>query len=481
MQRNKSTQSTPNDSTDYGKTEGVITILGDPKKALVKLSGPMIISMILMSLYNIVNAIWVAGLGGDALAAVGFVTPLYLILVGLNNGLGAGAASAISRYIGANYKKSANNAAMHTLVLTIGISLILTVVLLVFLEPILILFGAGSTLDLAIQYAQVIILGTILMLFVGAAYGILRAEGDVKRAMYAMVLSSVVNMVLDPILIYVAGWGISGAAWGTFISTALVAVILVYWLFVKRNTYISFSFKDFMPDRTITKNILGVGLPASVEFLVISILSIVLNAILVMVAGTDAVAVYTTGWRVVMFAMAPIIGIGTALVTVVGASYGAKKYGTLSMTYKYSLKIGLIVVVVISILLYVFADYIAMLFTYSSTSAYLSPTIASFIQVMCLFFIFLPFGVLSSSVFQGVGKGTTSLILTILRELAFVSVFAYTFSILLGWGESGVWWGIIMGNLFGSIFAYIWAHLYIKRLEDSSKLDPQLKAVTLNK
>jgi len=383
MQRNKSTQSTPNDSTDYGKTEGVITILGDPKKALVKLSGPMIISMILMSLYNIVNAIWVAGLGGDALAAVGFVTPLYLILVGLNNGLGAGAASAISRYIGANNKKSANNAAMHTLVLTMGISLILTVVLLVFLEPILILFGAGSTLDLAIQYAQVIILGTILMLFVGAAYGILRAEGDVKRAMYAMVLSSVVNMVLDPILIYVAGWGISGAAWGTFISTALVAVILVYWLFVKRNTYISFSFKDFIPDRTITKNILGVGLPASVEFLVISILSIVLNAILVMVAGTDAVAVYTTGWRVVMFAMAPIIGIGTALITVVGASYGAKKYGTLSMIYKYSLKIGLLVVALTSILLYVFADYIAMLFTYSSTSAYLSPTIASFIQYTC--------------------------------------------------------------------------------------------------
>ncbi len=190
MQRNKSTPSTPNDSTDYDKTEGVITILGDPKKALVKLSGPMIISMILMSLYNIVNAIWVAGLGGNALAAVGFVTPLYLILVGLNNGLGAGAASAISRYIGANNKKSANNAAMHTLVLTMGISLILTVVLLVFLEPILILFGAGSTLDLAIQYAQVIILGTILMLFVGAAYGILRAEGDVKRTMYAMILSS---------------------------------------------------------------------------------------------------------------------------------------------------------------------------------------------------------------------------------------------------------------------------------------------------
>jgi len=465
MERNESLQSTPNISMEDEKTEGVSTILGDPKKALIKLSGPMIIAMILMSLYNVVNAIWVAGLGGDALAAVGFVTPLFMIFMGLSNGLGAGAASAISRYIGEDNKKSVNNAATHTIVITMGISIILSVVLLVFLKPILILFGAGSTLNLAVEYGQVIIGGSILSLFVGASYGILRAEGDVKRTMYAMVLSSVVNMILDPILIYWAGWGISGAAWGTIISTALVAIILLYWLFIKKDTYATLSLKDFKPDLNVTKNILSVGLPASVEYVVMSILAIILNILLVAVAGTNAVAVYNTGWRVVMIAMAPIIGVGLSVVTIVGASYGAKKYGNISMIHHYSVKVGLIVAAIICVLIYVFAPYIAMLFTYSVTSAYLEPSIASFLQVMCLFFIFLPLGIMSSSSFQGVGKGTTSLILTVLREVVFVILSSYIFAIVLGWGENGVWWGIVIGGLLGSLVAYGAARIYIRQLQ----------------
>lgn len=465
MERNESLQSTPNISMEDEKTEGVSTILGDPKKALIKLSGPMIIAMMLMSLYNVVNAIWVAGLGGDALAAVGFVTPLFMIFMGLSNGLGAGAASAISRYIGQDNKKSVNNAATHTVVITMGISIILSVVLLVFLKPILILFGAGSTLNLAVEYGQVIIGGSILSLFVGASYGILRAEGDVKRTMYAMVLSSVVNMILDPILIYWAGWGISGAAWGTIISTALVAIILLYWLFIKKDTYATLSLKDFKPDLNVTKNILSVGLPASVEYVVMSILAIILNILLVAVAGTNAVAVYNTGWRVVMIAMAPIIGVGLSVVTIVGASYGAKKYGNISMIHHYSVKVGLIVAAIICVLIYVFAPYIAMLFTYSATSAYLEPSIASFLQVMCLFFMFLPLGIMSSSSFQGVGKGTTSLILTVLREVVFVILSAYILAIVLGWGESGVWWGIVIGGLLGGLVAYGAARIYIRRLQ----------------
>jgi putative MATE family efflux protein len=323
MKTDESSQSTLNSPLGEDKTKGVSMITGDPKKAIIKLSGPMIVSMLLMTFYNLVNAIWVAGLGGGALAAVGFVTPLFLILVGLSNGLGAGAASAIARYIGADNKKCANNATLHSLFITIIISIILTVPLVVFLKPILMLLGAGSTIDLAVQFGQVTFAGTILMLFTGVGYGILRAEGDAKRTMYAMVISSVMNMILDPILIYWAGWGISGAAWGTVISMAFVSVVLLYWFFVKKDTYVSFSIKDFMPDRTVAKSILGVGLPASAEFLIMSILAGIVNGLLVVVAGTDAVAVYSAGWRVVMMAIMPIIAVGTSVITVAGVSYGA--------------------------------------------------------------------------------------------------------------------------------------------------------------
>lgn len=196
--------------------------------------------MVLMSLYNLVNAIWVSGLGGAALAAVGFVTPLFMILVGLSNGIGAGATSAISRCIGARNRDGVNNTAMHTIVITLVASVVLTVLLEVFLQPLLSILGAGNTMDLAVIYGQITFAGTILMIFTGAAYGILRSEGDTKRTMHAMIVSSVVNIVLDPILIYLAGWGIAGAAWGTLISQALVVMLIIYW-FLKRKIHLLIS------------------------------------------------------------------------------------------------------------------------------------------------------------------------------------------------------------------------------------------------
>ena len=126
------------------RTIGVALLTGDPKKAILKLSGPMIVVMLLMSTYNLVNAIWVAGLGPDALAAVGFVSPLFMVLVGIGNGLGAGATSVISRRIGAGDHAGANSAAVHALLLTIVISAIATVPLVLLADPILIAFGAGG-------------------------------------------------------------------------------------------------------------------------------------------------------------------------------------------------------------------------------------------------------------------------------------------------------------------------------------------------
>nr|WP_054858373.1 MATE family efflux transporter [Methanobacterium formicicum] len=447
------------------KTEGVTLITGDPKKSHNKIIRPTHCGMILMSAYNLVDAIWVSGLGGNALAAVGFVTPLFMILVGLSNGIGAGATSAISRCIGARNQEGVNNTAMHTLVITIIISLILTVLLEIFLNPVLSVLGAGETIGLAVSYGQVTFAGTILMLFTGAAYGILRSEGDTKRTMYAMIISAVVNMVLDPILIYLVGWGVAGAAWATVISQALVTVVILYWFLKKKDTYVDLSWKYFKPDLKVTKSILGVGLPASAEFMVMSAVTAILNIILVQVAGTDAVAVYSAGWRVVMMAIIPMAAVGTAVVTVSGVAYGARKYKNLRIAHSYSIKVGLAVAAITGVLTFIFAPYIAQIFAYSPETAYLAPTIAAFLQVMCVFYLFVPPGIMSSSIFQGVGKGITSLILTVLRQLLFVAIFAYLLAINFNLGQQGVWWGIVAGDIAGGIVAYIWARLYISRIQ----------------
>jgi putative MATE family efflux protein len=450
-------------------TEGVALLTGNPKKAILDLSGPMIIAMLLMASYNVVNAIWVAGLGSDALAAIGFISPIYMIIMGLGCGIGAGATSAVARKIGAGDRNGASNAALHTLVIAAIISLVLTIPLVIFAEPLAVLFGAGTTADLAASYGQVIFGGTFFIIFVNAAYGILRAEGDAKRTMYAMVAASILNMILDPILIYGLGLGIAGAAWGTLISLAAVTAVLLYWFFVKRNLYVCLSWRIFAPCRSVAEDILTVGIPASVEYLAMSILMIVLNLMLVSVANTDAVAVFSVGFRVVSFGIVPVVATGTAVVSVVGAAYGARHYEKIRVAHTFAILFGILIALCVSAITWVFAYQIAALFSYSQEGAQLYPTIAAFIRVMCVFYPFVPLGLLSSSVFQGVGKGPTSLFLTIMRSLVFAILFAYVFTFIVGMGETGIWWGMVAGEIVGGLFAFTWARVYLLRLDRWSR------------
>lgn len=454
----------PDPRPEAQATAGIALLMGDPKKAILTLSGPMIVAMLLMSTYNLVNAIWVAGLGPDALAAVGFVTPLFMILIGLSNGLGAGVASVISRRIGAGDKAGADNAAVHALLMVLVLSAVCTVPLILLTGPIVALFGAGETTPLAAAYGQVVFLGMALLLFTNIAYAILRAEGDAKRAMYVMGASSCLNMVLDPVFIYAAGMGIAGAAWGMIVSLIAVSIVLLYWFLGRRDTYITISYRKFAWDRQTVRDILGVGLPASIEFFLMSILAIFINGLLVATAGTDAVAVYTAGWRVVYFAIIPMVAIGTAVISVAGAAYGARKFSRIRTAHTFAIAFGIAIALVTSALTYVFARQIAVIFTYSPESARLAPEIAAFLAVMCLFYPFVPPGIMSGSVFQATGRGMTSLVITVLRNLLFIAVFAYLFGIVLGSGEHGVWWGIVAGDILGGTVAFLWARAYVSRL-----------------
>jgi putative MATE family efflux protein len=444
------------------KTEGVSTILGDPKKAILKLSGPMIVAMLITSLYSFIDGIWVAGLGQDALAAIGFITPVFMIVMGFSNGLSAGATSVISRFIGANDKKEADNAALHIMLLIIIFTVIVMVSLGLFLRPILEILGAGSTIELGLQYGYIVFGGSIFLIFTTATYGIFRAEGNVKKTTYAMSFGAILNIILDPILIYTLNMGMAGAGLATVISLAVVSLIIYYWL--KKDTYINLSLKDFKYNPKTMKKILAVGLPAGAEFLIMAILAGAINMILVTVSGAEAVAVYSAGWRVILIAIIPVISVSISVVAIIGASFGAKKYENFNIIQNYSIKLGTLIATITAVATFILAPYIAELFTYSPETAALSGLITEFLRVMAVFYIFVPIGSIAASIFQGVGRGIDSLMLTTIRELLLAVVFAYILAIPLGFGQQGVWWGIVIGNIIGSLIALIWSKLYIKRI-----------------
>ena len=248
-------------------SEGVDSILGNPKTALWKMSIPLIISLFITSLYSVIDAIWVSGLGADALAGVGFVSPVFIALMGIGNGLGAGSASALSKYIGENNKGKADNGAIHTIFITVIISIITTAILLIFLRDILLAMGAGNTINYAMDYGVILSVGSILVILSNSLYGVLRGEGDANRTMYAMLFSSIFNMILDPIFIYGLNLGVRGAAIATLISLLIVNFILFYWFYIKKDTYLEPFLSNYKFNKGISLDILKVGLPASLELI----------------------------------------------------------------------------------------------------------------------------------------------------------------------------------------------------------------------
>ena len=446
------------------KNSNIDMITGDPKKAINKLAFPLIASMFLIFANSIIDSIWVAGLGAEPLAALGYTTPLFMILVGFGNGIAAGGNSLISRYIGAEDRHSANNAAIHNLILSFIVSIVITAIFLIFLEPLLKLMGASSVIGYAMDYGFIIFACTFALLVPPIVGGAFRAEGDIKRATLPIAIAAIINMILDPILIYVLNLGIKGAAWATALGPFISLLIMFYWIFIKKDTYLSYNRKDFHNDFGMYKDILVVGIPASLEQLVLSILTIFVNYMLTLVSGPVAVAVYTAGWRIVNIGMLPAIGIGTAAISVAGVAYGAHKYENLRVTARYAVKLALITSIIVCIILYVFSNQIAVIFSYSDNSAPLEPMIASFLQIMCLFILYVPFGASASNVFQGIGKGTISFVLTAFREFILVLIFAYLLGFTFNMGEFGIYCGMLLGGGIGSLICYACIELYINKL-----------------
>lgn len=451
-------------SSQKKETKGVETLLGDPKKAIIKLALPMIAAMSVQTIYNLVNAFWVSGLGVDALAAIGFVYPFFYMATALSNGLGVGTGSAISRRIGARDKMGADNVAVHAIIIMVLIAVAFTIPLFAFADELFVLIGAGKTVGMAVAYGQVIFAGSILIFFTNIVNAILRSEGDARRAMYALALGAGLNIVLDPIFIYTFGLGVAGAAWATLVSLGISSIIMLNWLLIKKDTYVSFKFSDFKCDKEIVKDLFSVGLPASVMMLSMSFTIFILNVIIVMVSGTDGVAIYSTGWRVASIAFLPAIGIATAVVPVTGTAFGARAFEKVSIAHLYAVKIGLIIETVIAVATFIFAPQIAAVFTQAEGAAHIASDLTIFLRIICLLYPTISFGMLSSSVFQGTGKGMNALFVTVLRTLILTPLLAVVFAFNLGLGSVGIWWGLVVANIIGVAVAFSWVRLYIRGL-----------------
>jgi len=443
------------------KTSRLDGFIDNPSKALWTLAFPIMAGMGIHTLYTIVDMIFIGRLGGDAIAAVAFNMPLFFLVLGLSFGVGSGVTASIARFIGAKDKVNADNTAEHAVALGLIISTILTTLGLIYGEDLLQQLGATeSVLPLSWDYLKVSLIGLPFMVFSTFFRSILSGEGDMKLPMAVAGLGTILNIILDPIFIFTLGYGVGGAAMASAISQLIVFLIFVYMLFVKEHAYIRFRMRDFSPSIFIIKDIIRVGLPASMSMVIMAFGQLVFNRILVRFS-TDAVAAYQVGGRMDMVIFLPIMAIASALTTLVGMFFGAKEIEKIKFIAKYGIIRSVMVTGVLSIILYIFAPLVVKSFTLDVGIQSIAVT---YLRFICLIYPLIAIGMTVGRILQGLGKGLPMLVITSIRILALSAPLALYFIMVLNKSIEWVWYAMIISTIVSVVISVIWLKSAFKDL-----------------
>jgi putative MATE family efflux protein len=341
------------------------------------------------------------------------------------------------------------------------ISTILTTLGLIYGEDLLQRLGATeSVLPLSWDYLKVSLIGLPFMVFSTFFRSILSGEGDMKLPMAVAGLGTILNIILDPIFIFTLGYGVGGAAMASAISQLIVFLIFVYMLFVKEHAYIRFRMRDFSPSLFIIKDIIRVGLPASMSMIIMAFGQLVFNRILVRFS-TDAVAAYQVGGRMDMVIFLPIMAIASALTTLVGMFFGAKEIEKIKFIAKYGIIRSMMVTGVLSIILYIFSPLIVKIFTLDVGIQSIAVT---YLRFICLIYPLIAIGMTVGRILQGLGKGLPMLVITSIRILALSAPLALYFIMVLNKSIEWVWYAMIISTIVSVAISLIWLKSAFKDL-----------------
>lgn len=431
-------------------------------KLLFRFSGPAIISMMVASSYNIVDAIFVGRLGTEALAALAVVFPLMMIIHAIAAGTGVGAASLISRRLGAKDTEGANRGAGTTIGITILIGALITAIFLPNLEALLRLFGAtGPVLNLADNYMSILVTFAVVAVFPMAIGNIIRAEGNPMLPAVVMVLSAVINIILDPVLIFGLGpipaMGIAGAATATVIARAIGTIILIVYLISPRT---SFRFRPiyFLPNPKILAEIYRIGIASIAQTAGHSIVMVLINRTAASF-GFIPLAVLGVIFRSFTFIIMPSVGIGSGMLPLVGFNFGA---GRLERVGEVVLKTGIACSIwgLLSWLgIMLFPSQVISLF--NSDPAFIEMGTTA-IRVFSLLMFAVGVQIATTFFFQGIGKGLPSLVLSLSRGVIFLLPSILILPRLFG--LIGLWATFPVADGLSILLTVFWVSIQFRKL-----------------
>ena len=437
-----------------------------PRRAVWRLALPVMASMAMQTLYNVVDMVFVGWLGGEALAAVTFNMPLVFFSIGLNFGLGVGVTSCIARALGRRDRETADNTASHALLIGAVLGLLSAAAGLLFSRPIFALLGAPpEVLGPALRYFEVIALGFAFTVLNVQLRAILSGEGDTRTPMVCQIGGTLLNLALDPLLIFTAGLGIAGAAWATVASQGAVFAAYLYFFFVRRSTYLRPGPARFRLSRPILASIFAIGVPASAQMVVMSVAGMFFNRIIAPF-GAQAVAAYGVGGRLDQIYFMPTFALASGMVTLTGMFAGAGRIDLVRGTLYYTVACGLALAFGFGGLFYATAPRAYAVFTDDPRIIALA---VDYIRVLVFAFPFITVGMISSRVFQGFGEGLPSLLLTAVRVVLVSVPLAWFCVEVMGYGLEYVWYAMGGSPAVSCLCAVLWVNRRLRRAEAEAR------------
>lgn len=427
---------------------------------LISMSLPMMLSMLVQALYNIVDSMYVSRLGTQALTAVSLAYPLQNIVVAVSVGIGVGISSALSISLGEKNQKKANETATMGMALTLIHCILFVVFGLLVTRPFLNLFTDSSqVLENACDYTYIVLCVSFGSLLQIALEKIYQGIGAMKTTMVLLATGCIINIILDPILIFglfgVSAMGVKGAAIAT-VAGQIGAFLLYIVVYLKKNPGVTIHPKYLKKDWKLIKRIYSVGIPSSLMLMMPSLLVGALNGIL---AGFSEVYVAVLGvyFKLQTFIYMPANGMIQGMRPIIGYNYGAGQYERVRKTIRYCL-FGTAVIMILGTLLSLgIPEQIFRLFQADEELLQEGETA---LRIISLGFLISSVGTVFSGVFEALGRGGESLAISLLRQLVITVPLGFVFSCL--WGAKGIWIAFPVSEAAASFAALILLRRYQK-------------------
>ena len=404
-------------------------------KLLLRQSVPASIGILVMSLNILIDTIFVGQwIGSNAIAAINVVLPVSFFIAALGMSIGMGGGSIISRALGSSQKSKTNKSFGNQLTLTLLFTISFMTLGLVFMESIIPIFGGkGALYAPAKIYYTIVLYGVPVLGLAMMGNNIIRSEGKPKYAMYAMMLPSISNLLLDYVFIHVFDWGMEGAAWATTLSYG-ICMAYIFYFFVSGKSDLFLKASDLSLDFSIVKEIGSLGFVTLSRQAAVSITVLLVNNILFELSGESTVAVYAIISRMLMFALFPILGITQGFVPIAGFNYGANKRERVLEVIRTALLSSSVLATFVFLVIIFFSKEIASAFTQDID------IILKTKKVLTWVFLSTPIigiQLIGSAYFQAIGKAIPALLLTLTRQGFF---FVPLILILPQYfGEFGIW------------------------------------------